>query len=184
MARDAEADVSTLESNYAAITTLDMSSKKTSRYAISTGVLVDFTGLTSLNLSDTEITELGGLVGITTLTSLDISKNPISDLGALVDMSNLATLNVSNTNITDLNVLVKEGNATRFANLVNLQATNIATLNSIAGLVHVAINDVQSDAVTWNLDGSTLSSDTDGHINQINSAKDSATFNAPTVSGF
>lgn len=158
-----------------------MSGKKTSKYTISTGALVDFTGLSNLNLSGTGINELGGLANLTSLKTLDISNNKISDLGALANMSNLSTLNVSHTNITDLNVLVKENNSTRFTRLVNLQATNISTLTSIAGLVHVALNDQQQANVIWNLEGSTLNSDTDNHINQINANKELATFNAPNV---
>lgn len=137
-----------------------MSDKSTSRYDISTGVLVDFTGLISLNLSNTGISELGGLAGLTNLQSLDISDNPIAEI----------------------NVLVNDDTSTRFVNLTALKATNISTLTSIAGLVHVSANETQSAGVTWNFTGSTLTSaDAQNHIDQINATKDSATFNGPTV---
>ena len=178
---DAEADVTLLTNYYKGITILDMNGKNKSKYAISTGVFELFTGLSDLKLSTTKITDLGGLVGLTDLKKLDVSANNITNLGALVNMTNLEELNISNTKITDLNVLVKEGNVSRFANLVNLQATDISTLTSIAGLVHVANDGTQSASVIWKLAGSTLSSDTDNHIGQINGAKDAATFNAPAL---
>ncbi|ATP39006.1 hypothetical protein CSE16_02640 [Solibacillus sp. R5-41] len=157
-----------------------MSGKNTSRYTISTGALVDFTGLTNLNLSGTGISELGGLVALTSLITLDISGNQISDLGALANLSNLSTLNVSRTNIADLNVLVKENSSTRFTNLVNLQATNISTLTSIAGLVHVSANATQNSSVKWDFTGSKLTSpDAQNHIDQINASKNDAVFIAP-----
>ncbi|MFC7685790.1 leucine-rich repeat domain-containing protein [Ureibacillus sp. GCM10028918] len=181
-AKEIGAEVSSLTEYYSSIASLDLSEKSESNYDISTGALVYFTGLTKLDLSKTGIKEIGGLVNLTDLETLDISGNEIEDLGALANMSNLSELNISNTSIKDINVLVKEDTTTRFVDLINLQAQNIPSLTSIAGLVHISINDVQTDSVTWDFSGSVLAgTDAQNHIDQINATKDEASFIAPTV---
>ncbi|MED3549938.1 leucine-rich repeat domain-containing protein, partial [Cytobacillus praedii] len=162
VAEKAGADVKALKDYYAGIDSLDMSNKDTSKYAISTGALVDFTGLTSLDLSGvTSITELGGLVGLKKLT----------------------TLNISGTKVTELNVLWNETEA-RFPDLTNLQAANIETLTSIGGLVEVTnVAGFNPAGLTWNLSGSTLSKDPDNHIGHITTKfeNNEGTFTAPTL---
>lgn len=207
----AGAEVTTLENNYAAITTLNLSGKNTSKYAISTGVLVNFTGLTSLNLSDTGITDLGGLAGLKNLKELDVSNNtfetiPNNDqLGAIAGLTNLTKLNLSNTKITaisaianlkqleeldisgtsilDLNVFWK-GSTPTFASLTSLKAQNIETLISIAGLVEIVnLSGFKADGLTWDLGTSTLKTDSDNHIGIIQSKFTQTTgkFTAPIV---
>ncbi|WP_419393308.1 hypothetical protein [Cytobacillus praedii] len=160
-ARAAKEEVSDLEAYYAGIESLDMSNKDTSKYAISTGALVDFTGLTNLDLSGvTNITELGGLVGATDLT----------------------TLNISGTKVKELNVLWNETEA-RFPDLTNLQAENIDTLTSIGGLVEVTnVAGFSPAGLTWNLSGSILAEDPHDHIGHITSKfTNGSTFTAPMV---
>ena len=110
-----------IKAYYAEIEALDMSGKKIadSKFeGANTGCLVMFTGLTSLNLSDTGITEIGGLApdedkgltGMTKLETLDLSNNPgMKDtddtkvLGALKDLTKLKELDLSGcTGISDL----------------------------------------------------------------------------------
>ena len=117
-----DAVLNEIEEYYASITALDMSGKKIAESGFdpipNTGCLVMFTGLTSLNLSDTGITEIGGLApdtnkgltGMTKLETLDLSNNPdMKDndnskvLGALKDLTKLKKLNLSGcTGISDL----------------------------------------------------------------------------------
>jgi hypothetical protein len=152
------ANVDTLKSYYASLESLDMSDKDSSKYAISTGALVNFTGLTDLNLSNTGISELGGLV----------------------ELTKLIALNISGTEVTELNVLWV--NEETFKDLTSLNAEGILTLESIAGLVEVA-NSTGFDAtsLTWNLEGSKLASDPDNHIGQIEAKFIGGTFTAPTI---
>ncbi|MED3549349.1 hypothetical protein P4449_02745, partial [Cytobacillus praedii] len=162
VAEKAGADVKALKDYYADIDSLDMSNKDSSKYEISTGALVDFTGLTSLNLSGvTSITELGGLVGL----------------------KKISTLNISGTKVKELNVLWNE-TAARFPDLTNLQAANIDTLTSIGGLVEVTNAAGFSPAgLTWNLGGSTLAKDPDNHIGHITAKfqNNEGAFTAPTL---
>lgn len=93
------------------VTKLDMSGKKDSKYAISTGALTDFKALTDLNLSDTGIKETGGLKDLTNLTKLDLSKNTginNTHLGALVGLENLTDLNLSGTSVSDIGGLASD----------------------------------------------------------------------------
>jgi hypothetical protein len=60
------------------------------------------TGLTSLDLSNTQVTDLSALSGLTGLTRLDLSNTQVTDLSALRDLTGLTTLDLSNTPVTDL----------------------------------------------------------------------------------
>jgi hypothetical protein len=175
----------TLTTAYAEIEELDLSGQTESVYDISTGALQPFTGLKTLNLSNTGIEELGGLVGLTNLENLNVSDNEITDLGALVGMDDLTTLDISGTSLTELN-LFWAGPAARFANLTTLNAKNITTLESIAGLVEVAnAAGFNADGITWDLSGSVLASDPDNHIGMIEAkvAEKQGTFKPPLLAG-
>lgn len=213
---DSEFDTTSLQGRiddlytyYAGLAQLDMSSQNTSQYEISTGALVNFTGLTSLNLSSTGITELGGLTemsdleildlsgnqiqttpendqlgaiaGLTSLRELNLAETDITAISAIAGLINLESLNVSGTNISDFNVFWN-GTGARFGNLTELQATDIDSLESIAGLVEI-VNSAgfSSEGITWNLGGSTLLSDNDGHVQMIANKFTSGTFTAPEV---
>ena len=200
----------TLNNYYKSITELDLSGENTSQYDISTGALTMFTGLEDLNLSGTGISELGGLVGLTSLEKLDISNNRlttetnddrlgalanltslnelnlsnnkgITALSAIAGLSELTTLDISSTSITDFNVFWNES-AARFANLTYLKATNIQGLESIAGLVQIVNQEgFNANGVIWNLNGSVLKADKDGHIKMITDKFTSGSFTAPMV---
>ena len=176
---------------YASITELDMSDKDTSQYTISTGALTDFTGLESLNLSNTGIIETGGLEGLTRLKTLDLSGNPdIKDthFGALANMNALTDLDLSGTGITDIGGLTGTGGSGVADTLVTLDISNTGvtrlesvwdgtatfpalktltaqglTLDSISGLVEIASHDgFMADGITWDLSGSKMPA-TNGH---------------------
>ena len=194
----AEAALKEISDGFAAITVLDMSNQSTSQYAISTGALVPFTGLTELNLSNTGISETGGLVGLTNLVKLNLSGNKginNTHFGALANMSALEELNLSGTGITDIGGLtgadekgvadtlttldISDTGVTKlesvwngrnaFPQLKTLTAKNL-TLDSISGLVEIA-NGADLQGVTWNLSGCTLTDNVDKtHVEQITKA--------------
>lgn len=152
------------------VTKLDMSGKTESRFAISTGALTDFTGLTELNLSGVGISEYGGLAELTKLTKLDLSNNPevtASCFGSLKGLA-LTELNLSGTGVADIGGMsaggsenkiaavlttldisntpvtkiesVWNGTASVFPNLTTLTAQSLTGLTSITGLAAWANN--------------------------------------------
>lgn len=151
---------------FESITSIDLSGKTETTFdnGISTGVLVPFTKLETLNLSDTGIKEVGGLAGLTELEEL----------------------NISGTSITDLNILVDEENDTRFTKLRTLHATNLE-LTSIFGLTHIAGQSLPEGDITWNLEGSVLTNTEDNisHLNilTIRADQKGITFTPPTITG-
>ena len=192
----AQAELAELTEAFAAVTAIDLSGQNTSEngYAISTGALAPFTGLTELNLSGTGISEFGGLAGLTELTSLDLSENEgVTDdvFGALAEMSKLTDLNLSGTGITDIGGLAgtdaantltsldisdtgvtklesvwnSEESQSNFPALKELTAQNLE-LTSISGLVEIATaEDFDTTGVTWDLGGSTLTATGTGDVN-------------------
>lgn len=143
-----------------------MGNVNTSDYAISTGAFVDFTGLTSLDLSNTGITELGGLVNLTSLEELNISGNGITDLNALVNLANLTNLNASNNPLA-----------------INNGASPISALVLIADPMTF-----DASGKAWNLGGITIQ-DSEGlvqsHVNHLRNVftndSNAGGFTAPTV---
>ena len=190
----AQAELDELTKDFAAVTAIDLSGQTESKFDISTGALAPFTGLTSLNLSGTGISEFGGLAGLTELTSLDLSDNEgVTDgvFGALAEMSKLTDLNLSGTGITDIGGLAgtdaadtltnldisdtdvtklesvwnSEESQSNFPALRELTAQNLE-LTSISGLVEIATADgFDTTGVTWNLGGSTLTATGTGDVN-------------------
>lgn len=170
------------------LTKLDMSGKAiTSAGGASDniGILAGYTGLTWLNLSKTELTEIGGLATLTSLTYLDVSQNPdltAAAFGALSGLNALKELNFSGTSIEDVGGLVASGVAdtietlnisdtkvtklesvwdasekkSAFPELNTLTAKNLE-LTSISGLAEIAsADDFDSTGITWDLSGSEL----------------------------
>lgn len=198
---NAEGTLQEITSGFAAITTLDMSGQAESKYAISTGALEPFTGLTSLNLSSTGISDTGGLVGLTSLEKLDLSGNTginNTHFGALVNMSNLKELNLSGTSVTDIGGLagsnnngvadtlttlnisntgvtklqsVWNGTAPAFPQLKTLIAQGLE-LESISGLVQISnANGFDAAGITWDMSNSTLTN-TETNLNNISELRE------------
>lgn len=146
------------------------------------------TNLEKLDISNNRLTteknddRLGALANLTSLNELNLSNNKgITALSAIAGLSNLTTLDISSTSITDFNVFWNES-AARFANLTYLKATNIQGLESIAGLVQIVNQEgFNANGVIWNLNGSVLKADKDGHIKMITDKFTSGSFTAPMV---
>lgn len=198
---NAEATLQEITSGFAAITTLDMSGQAESKYAISTGALEPFTGLTSLNLSNTGISDTGGLVGLTSLEKLDLSGNTginNTHFGALANMSSLEELNLSGTSVTDIGGLTGSNNdgvadtlttlnisntgvtklqsvwnetASAFPQLKTLIAQGLE-LESISGLVQISnANGFDAAGITWDMSNSTLTN-TETNLSNINELRE------------
>ena len=100
-ALDNETDKSDLTEYYASIDSLDLSGQSIEAvYGFTdVGVLAPFTGLKTLDISNTGVTDIGGLNGMTSLESLNVSTNSkIDDLGALANKP-IKDLNLSGTDI-------------------------------------------------------------------------------------
>lgn len=197
----AEATLQEITEGFAAITTLDMSGQTESKYAISTGALEPLTGLTSLNLSGTGISDTGGLVGLTSLEKLDLSGNSginNTHFGALINMNSLKELNLSGTSVTDIGGLtgsngsgvadtlttlnisntgvtklesVWNGSASAFPQLKTLTAQGLA-LESISGLVEISnVSGFNAEGITWDLSGSTLTN-TETNLSNLNELRE------------
>jgi len=65
----------------------------------------DLNGLTELEATDLQITDLSGLENCTSLEVLNLSNNDISDLSALSSLTNLLELDLGENNISDLSTL-------------------------------------------------------------------------------
>jgi len=65
------------------------------------------TSLTSLNLSNDEISDLTPLSGLTNLTSLDLRSNNIIDITPLKSLTNLTGLTLASNYIVDISALVE-----------------------------------------------------------------------------
>ncbi|RKR73468.1 DUF3761 domain-containing protein [Frondihabitans australicus] len=83
----------------AAVTTLECSG------VADDSALVDFTGLTSLSLTNGSIDDVSPLSGLTQLTSIDLSHNAISDVSPLASLTDLGSLDLVGNHITDLRPL-------------------------------------------------------------------------------
>lgn len=197
----AQTTLSEITNGFAAITTLDMSDQSTSRYTISTGALEPFTGLTSLNLSNTGISDTGGLAVLTKLETLNLSGNTginNTHFGALAGMNDLKELNLSGTGITDIGGLtgtsgsgvadtlttldisntgvtrlesVWNGTASAFPDLTTLVAQGL-NLESISGLVEISnASGFDADGITWDLSGSSLIN-TETNIGHVSELRD------------
>ena len=126
------------------------------------------TNLTTLVLSNNEITDIAPLAKLTNLTGVDLSHNQIVDIASLARLTNLTTLVLSNNKITDITPLAKLTNLTG----VDLSHNQIVDIASLARLTNVTrlvlsnnkITDITPLAKLTNLTGLDLS------VNQISNA--------------
>ena len=65
----------------------------------------NLTSLTSLNLSNTSLTDIRVLSGLTSLTSLRLDQNSITDISSLNGLTSLTSLRLDQNSITDISAL-------------------------------------------------------------------------------
>ncbi len=93
------------------------------------------TQLNSLNLTSTQVIDLSPLSGLTQLNGLGLYNTKITDLSALSGLTQLNGLYLSNTKITDLSAL---SGLTQLNNL-HLSNTQITDLSALSGLTQLIV---------------------------------------------
>ena len=68
-------------------------------------MLSDVWELTSLDLSDTQVSDISVLGGLTNLQELDLYNTSVSDISVLRNLTNLKTLDLSGTQVSDISAL-------------------------------------------------------------------------------
>ncbi|WP_456387198.1 leucine-rich repeat domain-containing protein [Profundibacter sp.] len=95
------------------------------------------TGLQTLDLSETQITDLAPIASMRGVTELYLKNTPISDLTPIADMADITFLAIYNTQITDLTPLKKLKNITTFF----LNGAQVSDITPLAELGFVEIQD-------------------------------------------
>jgi len=134
------------------LTSLNLSNMQITDFSTLSGL----NHITSLNLIGTQITNLSVLSGLNQLTKLNLSNTQVTDLSALSGLNQLTSLNLSNTQVTDLSTLSGLNQLTSL-NLSNTQVTDLSALGGLNQLTSLNLSNTQ---VT---DLSTLSG-----LNQLN----------------
>jgi hypothetical protein len=97
--------------------------------------LAELTGLTRLDLDNTQVSDLAPLAGLTGLQTLDLNGTQVSDLAPLAGLAGLQTLTLDDTPVSDLAPL---------AGLARLQwlwlhGTQVSDLAPLAGLTRLQV---------------------------------------------
>ena len=138
--------ISMPESTIKTITSLDL---KNSDISNLTG-LENFTALTELNLTNNNITDISALSGMENLTILNLSDNSSikSNISTISTKTSLVNLNISNIGVSNLGFI---------SNLVNIQSLNISSnninnLSQLSGLSRLTKLDVSNNKNLTTLD--------------------------------
>jgi hypothetical protein len=102
----------------------------------------DLGGLTYLDASARNITDLTGLEYATSLTGLDLTDNEISDISPLANLTSLAELGLAYNQVSDISLLANLTSLTT-VNLVNNQISDISPLASLTSLTLLWLHDNQ-----------------------------------------
>ena len=110
------------------------------------------TNLTTLYVSDNQISEISPLSGLTNLRSLVISGNQITDISSLTNLTNLMRLYLSHNQITDISSLMNLTNLTSL-DLNNNQITDISSLANLTKITFLRIfsNQISNISMLANL---------------------------------
>jgi hypothetical protein len=108
------------------------------------GALSGLTSLQELDLSGTQVRDVGALSGLTNLQSLNLSFTQVNDVGALAGLTNLQTLGLAGTPVSDVGAL---------AGLTNLQTLNLAgtpvsDVGALVGLTNLQLLDLSFTQVS------------------------------------
>lgn len=100
---------------------------------------VEDQSVTSLNLGNTDLSDLSPLPFLFNLTRLNLHGTPISDLSPLTSLTNLKELDLGNTEVTDVTPLKHLKNL-EVVKLGNTEVTDIAPLKTLEHLKEVKLN--------------------------------------------
>jgi len=107
----------------------------------------DLDGLTSLNASEEDITDLTGLEYATSLTGLCLADNQISDISPLVTLTNLTWLCLDGNQISDIFPLVNLTSLTGLGLSYN-QISDISPLANLTSLTGLDLSNNQISDIT------------------------------------
>ena len=105
-------------------------------------LLGKLTALQSLNLTRTQIADLGPLKGLTALQSLSLSSTQVADLGPLKGLTALQSLDLSGTQVADLGP-IKGLTALQSLNLFSTQVADLGPLKGLAALQSLDLTDTK-----------------------------------------
>ena len=97
------------------------------------GPLKELKALQTLNLSSTKVADVAPLKALTALQSLDLFRTQVADLGPLKDLKALQTLDLSETQVADVAPL-KDLKALQTLNLSETQVADVAPLKDLKAL--------------------------------------------------
>jgi internalin A len=103
-------------------------------------VLGSLTNLTTLHLSNNQITDISSLGSLINLTRLELCDNQITDISSLGSLTNLTILFLDNNQITDISFLGSLTNLTALF-LSNNPITDISSLGSLINLTRLELCD-------------------------------------------
>ena len=98
--------------------------------------LFGLTALSSLNLSRTQVSDISALSGLTALSRLDLRRTPVSDISALSGLTALIDLNLSGTPVSDISAL-SGLTALTDLDLRGTQVSDISALSGLTALIHL-----------------------------------------------
>ena len=102
--------------------------------------LTSLTGLTELRLSNNQLTDISPLTSLTGLTELRLSRNQVTDISALTSLTGLTELRLSNNELTDISALTALTALTSL-NLSDNKLTDISALSALTGLTSLHLSD-------------------------------------------
>ena len=105
------------------------------------------TNLTTLNLSNNQISDVSPLASLTNLTELSLEENPISDVSPLASLTNLTTLNLGNNQISDVSPLASLTNLTTLY-LWNNEISDVSPLASLTNLTDLHLSGNQGNQIS------------------------------------
>jgi hypothetical protein len=121
------------------VTTLDLSNTKVSDLS----PLAGLTKLSTLNLSNTQVSDLSPLAGLTELAEIGLSGTQVSDLSPLAGLTTLSTLYLDGTQVSDLSPLAGLTTLSTL-NLSNTQASDLSPLAGLTKLSTLNLSNTQA----------------------------------------
>lgn len=108
-------------------------------------------GITSMDLRNSDISNLSGIEKFTNLSSIDLSRNNISDISPIISLNNLTNLNLNDNPVSNLSELSNKTNLTD----LYLSNTGISNVSFLSNLVNLKTLDISSNNIS-NLQGLSL----------------------------
>ncbi|QJW91482.1 hypothetical protein HNV11_19905 [Spirosoma taeanense] len=108
--------------------------------------LTQLPNLQSLNLWDTQVSDIQVLAQLPNLQSLDLSGTKVSDIQGLAQLPNLQSLDLSGTKVSDIQGLAQLPNLQS----LNLRGTKVSDISPLRSLIEAGIEVKWSDSYWGN----------------------------------